>query len=268
MLKTRLLTALLLIPIIIVITLWAPVWLFALFTIIITLMAAWEWSILIGLRRRLLRGLYVIAVLLGVLLANRLSFMVLLIIANLIILWALCAIVSYQWYDQTLAWRKPVLKSLFGFFLLITFWHVLFALKTTDLFTVDSLLYVIIIVWAADTAAYFAGRIWGRHALIPKVSPKKTWEGLAGGLVFGLLVAIVGSYWLPIEIAFWQLWLSAFCVIIAAMIGDLMISLLKRLRGVKDTGHLLPGHGGILDRIDSLIASIVVYGLCLMLVQI
>ncbi len=116
------------------------------------------------------------------------------------------------------------------------------------------LLFALVITWAGDTAAYFVGRAMGKHPLAPHISPKKTWEGSVGSMVGSLLVAWVFSYWIRIPLGH----LVAMAVIgnVAGQMGDLLESAYKRSAGVKDSGGLLPGHGGVLDRIDALILCI------------
>ncbi len=125
------------------------------------------------------------------------------------------------------------------------------------------LLTALMIVWMADTGAYFAGRKFGRRKLSPRISPNKTVEGLAGGvfaaLLFGLLFAALAGA------AAGQLpWIALAIVltVLASVIGDLFESLLKRQAGVKDSSDLIPGHGGILDRIDSVLAALPVFAIC------
>lgn len=124
----------------------------------------------------------------------------------------------------------------------------------------EMLLFVLSLVWVADIGAYFSGRAFGRHKLAPAISPGKTWEGLLGGLIANLLwMLLVHRY-----SAGWGLSLWAFIAIGAAaslisVIGDLFVSVMKREAGVKDSGKLLPGHGGMLDRVDSIIAATPVY---------
>lgn len=129
------------------------------------------------------------------------------------------------------------------------------------------LLFLLVLIWTADSAAYFAGRAWGRHKLSPVVSPGKTWEG-AGGAMLGAVFA---------ALLLWQLALTplplsgliVLCVVTAFLSigGDLWESLLKRQAGLKDSGNLLPGHGGVLDRIDSLIAAAPVFAAGLYLLE-
>jgi phosphatidate cytidylyltransferase len=123
------------------------------------------------------------------------------------------------------------------------------------------LIWVFFLVWGADIGAYFAGRAFGKQKLAPQVSPGKTWEGAAGGFIFAMSVCSVGLVWLSDQ---WLLWLPILAaLIVVSVFGDLFESVLKRATGVKDSGSLLPGHGGVLDRIDSLLAVIPVFALIL-----
>jgi phosphatidate cytidylyltransferase len=124
------------------------------------------------------------------------------------------------------------------------------------------MLLVLVLVWIADTAAYFVGRAWGRRKLAPSISPGKTWEGAAGGLAGALAYAIIcatfvqGINWVPYLAA-------AALIAVLSIVGDLFESAAKRQAGAKDSGTLLPGHGGILDRIDSATAALPVAALLL-----
>ena len=119
----------------------------------------------------------------------------------------------------------------------------------------ELLLFVLLLIWAADTGAYIAGKSLGKTKLAPKISPKKTWEGVIGGMLLALLVLFVGFYLLHFSREQW-LPLAILTVIIVAfsVVGDLTESIFKRLTGKKDSGRILPGHGGILDRIDGVLA--------------
>ena len=121
------------------------------------------------------------------------------------------------------------------------------------------LLFAFVLVWAADIGAYFTGQGFGRNKLAPNVSPGKTWEGLFGGLAWSLVVAWVAGTWLfklPGAAAWLPFLLLSVAVVLLSIVGDLGESLIKRQAGVKDSGTLLPGHGGMLDRIDSLLAAL------------
>ncbi|MBE3549667.1 MAG: Phosphatidate cytidylyltransferase [Brockia lithotrophica] len=116
-------------------------------------------------------------------------------------------------------------------------------------------LFVAFVVWATDIGAFLAGRLFGRHKLLPNVSPKKTWEGSLGGFVLGVLVALLaaGGFRLPLSLG--QAFLLGGLLSFAGQIGDLIESAIKRAFQVKDSGHLLPGHGGFFDRFDSMIVA-------------
>lgn len=128
------------------------------------------------------------------------------------------------------------------------------------------LLVALAIAWSADTGAYLAGRAFGKHLLCPRVSPKKTVEGLIGGLVAAIVVGAAGAFWfLPLP---W--WLGAAVGLLggsAAVVGDLWESLVKRQLGVKDSGTLVKGHGGVLDRIDSVLFAVPTVTACVILIQ-
>jgi phosphatidate cytidylyltransferase len=130
------------------------------------------------------------------------------------------------------------------------------------------ILYVIALVACADIGAYFAGRAFGRHKMAPAVSPGKTLEGLAGGItavaLFALLISAIA---LPAAISPSAFLLLSMATALASVLGDLVESMVKRHRGVKDSGTLLPGHGGVLDRIDSLAAAIPVFAFGMVIVH-
>lgn len=111
------------------------------------------------------------------------------------------------------------------------------------------------LIWASDIGAYLAGKQWGKHKLIPKVSPGKSWEGVTGGVILAMIVATLGYYYfIPYSIYIW--FGLALSTVVISIFGDLFISILKRRCQLKDTGNIIPGHGGILDRLDSLIAAL------------
>ncbi len=112
-------------------------------------------------------------------------------------------------------------------------------------------------VWGFDTGAFFAGHFFGRHKLAPNISPGKTWEGVFGGLIFSVIAAILFTT-LPMGVPWYLAVLLGLLVGMAATLGDLAESLIKRQTGVKDSGEFFPGHGGILDRIDSLLFAVLV----------
>ena len=120
----------------------------------------------------------------------------------------------------------------------------------------DWLLFAVLVTFATDSGAYFTGRLLGRRPLAPNVSPGKTWEGSAGGFVFAVAAALVLGAIFDLSIALWQVGVVGATVGVASQWGDLLDSKLKRIAGVKDAGNLFPGHGGILDRLDSIVISV------------
>ena len=129
-----------------------------------------------------------------------------------------------------------------GFAVLVPAGLAMLALKPLEI------LLVLVLVWIADSAAYFVGRAWGRRKLAPSISPGKSWEGAVGGVVGAAAYAIICGYWMNQAMSFLA---AAVLLAIVSIVGDLFESAAKRQAGVKDSGTLLPGHGGILDRIDS-----------------
>lgn len=122
-----------------------------------------------------------------------------------------------------------------------------------------SMLYVALATFGCDTGAYFAGYFFGKHKLIERISPKKTIEGSIGGMAVGTILASVFAMVAGLEMPVYEIWLLAFVLTITSQFGDLTFSALKRHYGIKDFSNLLPGHGGVLDRIDSLIFNVIVY---------
>ena len=181
----------------------------------------------------------------------------------------------------TLWTRRPLVESLpatgiCSSALLLVAFPLSFALRFTAFLCLDDslLLFALLLTWAADTAAYFVGRWIGKHPLAPHISPKKTWEGAVGSLAGSLLVVFLFRAWITndymhgfggprIDFSVPHLLAMAFIGNIAGQMGDLLESAYKRSAGVKDSGDLLPGHGGVLDRIDALILCIPAVWYCL-----
>lgn len=148
-------------------------------------------------------------------------------------------------------------------YIFIGFFHLLLLRQLPEGFWL--VLYLFIVVWGTDTGAYFTGIILGKHKLAPLISPKKTWEGFAGGLLSGVLVAYIYSIYVPLA-AGKVLFYIAPLVSLAGQLGDLFESSLKRFAKIKDSGQIIPGHGGVLDRFDSTLwAAPVIYYLLIIL---
>lgn len=214
------------------------------------LAAAWEWSGFLALGGAIGRLSYVavIAALLvtvGWVLPREAAVEVVLRIG---LAWWFAALIWVFFYPTPIA--KPI-GWLCGALVMIPAYIALISLYTLQ---PAVLLFVLVIVWAADVGAYFAGKRFGRVKLAPNISPGKTWEGVIGGLSAVVVVLVLASvYWLHIDIAI----VVPFCLAVATLsiVGDLTVSMFKRNAGLKDSGTLFPGHGGVLDRIDSVAAA-------------
>lgn len=163
-------------------------------------------------------------------------------------------------------WKNsPMLKSMFGQLTIIPCFAALVALKSLSSPSMPfyggvMVLLVMLVVWAADTGAYFSGRSLGKHKLMPNVSPGKTLEGLLGGLLMTMIV-VVGIMYVSPEQELGLVVCVTLLTALASALGDLSESMFKRVAGLKDSGNILPGHGGILDRIDSLTAAFPIFTL-------
>lgn len=160
--------------------------------------------------------------------------------------------------------RNPILLALTGWILLLPTCLALFQLRAIDPLL---LLGFMATVWISDTAAYFTGRAWGKHKLAPRISPGKTWEGVAGALVAIAFYAVAWSYIAGVTAHGVFLVPLLLVLVLMGIIGDLFESLMKRHAGVKDSGTILPGHGGILDRIDALTSTLPIAALALLFLQ-
>lgn len=219
---------------------------------VFTVAAAWEWGGFIGheaTAARLAFTLCVAALItwLGMVIPFELPVLPVLYVALLWWCLALSLVLRYPLH-LPLIWRLPC-----GLLVLLPSWVAMLTLLRRPEGGPDLLLLALAVIWAADIGAYFVGRYFGQRRLAPKVSPGKTWEGVAGGLAATALVASAGAWLLGLPI------ISVGLISVASaglsIIGDLTVSIFKRSAGLKDSGTLFPGHGGVLDRIDSVAAA-------------
>ena len=230
------------------------------------LVGAWEWTRLMGMTKPVERIAYVAALgLVGVwIILNPSWNRPLVLVAVVFWAWVLVEQVLLKRLEDGFLVTYPG-KLLAGFLVLLPAWLVPLALRLMPQGAMPEgrwlVLYLMLVVWAADTGAYFAGHLWGRHKLAPLTSPGKTWEGVGGGLVVVLVLALLaGIYRWGIrgdELATWVA-ISLF-VGFVSVLGDLFESRMKRIAGAKDSGTLIPGHGGVLDRIDAFTAAAPVF---------
>jgi phosphatidate cytidylyltransferase len=246
-LKARVLTAVILAATLLTVVLWLPPLVTVLALTAAVLIGAWEWSAFLRVERPWLRGAYVA-----------------LVAAFLPLAWKISAdpagrdailLSALVWWTVALAWiafapRRvtPLAAALAGVLVLVPAWVAL--IRFLDLqHGTQWLLFALVLVWTADIGAFFFGRRYGRVRLAPAVSPGKTWEGVLGGTAASSLVAVLGSQWFGVPLVkFLPLCLAT---VAFSIVGDLTESLLKRYAGVKDSGTVFPGHGGVMDRIDS-----------------
>lgn len=250
MLKQRLLTAIILIPLVLLGLFQATLPAFYAVLLLALLALTVEWLQLIPLKKSGYQILFICCCGLG---AALIPYIFDYWLMGGCIIWILLGYFILHFPKSTAVWGKRGFVAFSGILLLP-----LFIQSQLALFKLDQgrylILYLLFLVWIADSAAYFAGKLLGRHKLIPLVSPGKTLEGLAGGLLFSLIIAIPGYYlFKPSAVFLW--FVFNLCMYFVTVMGDLLISMLKRRVNIKDTGRLFPGHGGILDRLDSLIAA-------------
>lgn len=228
---------------------------------LLILAGAWEWSGFLRLSSVGLRALYValVAGLLPVIWLVAESPEGREIVLAVAVVWWVIALVWIAFAPHRVT---SLLAGLAGLLALVPAWLALLRLRS-DL-GAQWMLFTFLLVIAADIGAFFAGRRFGRLRLAPAVSPGKTWEGVLGGIAGGAILAICGSVWFGVPAyAFVPLCLA---VVAFSIVGDLTESLLKRFAGLKDSGTLFPGHGGVMDRIDSVTgaAPVLLFGLTVM----
>jgi phosphatidate cytidylyltransferase len=281
MLKQRIITALILAPLALLAILFLPIEAFKYVVAGIMLLGAYEWANMSGITARVFKGWFTlfIALICGVLIylvdaeeiwvqgeLNSIYFTIL----NIAALWwvaSLFMIVAYPRYSDI--WKNSrSIRAAFGVLTLIPTWVALVTLRTS-LYEVDPfygaslLFYVLGIVWAADIGAFFVGVKFGKHKLRPNVSPGKTLEGLFGGVMasFAIIAFAAFHYHIDPSLIWLHIVIGGITVGVSAL-GDLNESMFKRCAGIKDSGKILPGHGGIMDRIDSLTAAFPVFAFC------
>lgn len=258
MLKQRLITALLLIPLVFAAVLALPTNWFSLLLALIILIGAWEWARLGGIEDKAQRLVFVVMV---ALLSGAIHWLGFTPLVDWVIMvaaawWTMALIVLLSGRLQVLSTTGLRPKVLAGGVLLLTAcWAALTRLHGGGESGPWLTMSLLLLIWVADSGAYFSGRLWGRTKLAPKISPGKTWEGVYGALGGAILCGLVLQSTLLPEASVVALVVLCLVTALVSVGGDLFESVLKRQRGTKDSGNLLPGHGGMLDRIDSLIAA-------------
>lgn len=290
MLVQRILTAVVLASLVILAIFQLPSIYFSLFLALVTLGGAWEWLSLTGVEKTSSRILFLFALILPMLGVTYWTLFLELLSESLewpelkdysdalewlvippVLFWLLSMILIRHSAPQLLVMEfKPRTQALIGWMVLLAAW--MFLGKLRSYYGSFMVLYFLILIWLADISAYFVGKKWGKDKLAPEISPGKTLQGMYGALV-SAVVSSVGFYfcgklvaedtgapqddslWFLDELVSVDIAFLSILTVLLSIYGDLFFSLVKRRKGVKDSGKLLPGHGGILDRIDSIVAA-------------
>lgn len=285
MLKQRIITALMLLPVVFLLLFSASLDFFAAAVIVIVYLMALEWAKLSGINKPINGTFFALAISLlnlsiwyfseNLLVWPSLSWphhikmdlpLVFLFGAILFIIIAIMIVISFSKNNRW--WQSLFFKCLLGFALLPPFFISFISIRNVGygggnyIYGGSLLLFMLMLIWAADTGAFITGKLFGKHKLT-KVSPNKTWEGVIGGLCLSVLIGWIGISVLELKVDNSLYYLLVILLLaIVSVFGDLFESALKRVANIKDSGNLLPGHGGLLDRLDSTITVAPLFFLC------
>ncbi|MBL1275445.1 MAG: phosphatidate cytidylyltransferase [Ectothiorhodospiraceae bacterium] len=264
MLKQRLLTAAILVPLVVWGILRLPTEYLALVLALFIVQGAWEWSALMKMTSSVKRGMFTFIVAAGlavswyVLRDEAMNWLALPVLS--LFWWVLAIALVVQYPNATSRWSSSIAQFLIGLVVLIPTWVAVIGLHDSNAQGPLLVMYLLSLIWVADSGAYFGGRAWGKRKLAPAVSPGKSWEGVASGAVLSVVYAVGAAQVLELPGNQWVLFVVLSLVtVLFSVLGDLTESMFKRHAGIKDSGTLLPGHGGVLDRIDSITAAAPVF---------
>ncbi len=274
--KQRIITALILAPLVILGIFKLPLIGFIIALTAITLLGFWEWTQFTESNSRIaalvpavvVTGLSFLFILPDAASLNQLATPHYTVLALGFAWWIIASGMAITYPKTTNLWQNSkALRHVFGFLTLIPFLWSVIILRASDI-SVDPyhgaklVLYVCFLVWAADSGAYFAGKSMGKRKMAPHVSPNKTIEGLIGGIIAALIVGWLFAGWFDIQFTSpIHMVIITLITVVISVLGDLVESMFKRVSGIKDSSNIIPGHGGILDRIDSLTAAFPVFAL-------
>lgn len=246
---------------------------FDMFIGLIVVLGAWEWANMAGLTKPLQRIVYATGAA-GIMLVSHFiqqQFDIYqLILAAGVAFWCVAFFFITQYPKMSNVWGSVPARIVIGALILLPMWVGFIELKGIR-WSSSFIIFVLFIIWGADTGAYFAGRAFGKRKLAPHVSPGKSWAGVYGGIATTLVLAAGFGYYLESEnyipllgISWAKLFIITFITTAVSVSGDLVESMFKRHCGIKDSSNLLPGHGGIMDRIDSMASAIPVFAFLLL----
>ncbi|CAH1535117.1 CDP-diglyceride synthetase [Vibrio rotiferianus] len=274
--KQRIITALILAPLVILGIFKLPLIGFIIALTAVTLLGFWEWTQFTESNSRIaalipatvVTGLSFLFISPDVTSLNQLAAPHYAVLALGFAWWIIASGMAITYPKTTNLWQgSKALRHVFGFLTLIPFLWSVIILRASDI-SVDPyhgaklVLYVCFLVWAADSGAYFAGKSMGKRKMAPHVSPNKTIEGLIGGIIAALIVGWLFAGWFDIQFTSpLHMVIITLITVVISVLGDLVESMFKRVSGIKDSSNIIPGHGGILDRIDSLTAAFPVFAL-------
>lgn len=255
MLKQRIVTALILLPLILGAIFYLSTPWFAFAIAIPVALGAWEWANIMGIENSGERMPYVGGILVALLVVYWLDLNLVLFLGC--IWWAAAVWLVKSYPQEVERWHERRKLGFIGALVLVPAWWSLVLIQGQE----EGhwwLLYVMLLVWGADTGAYFVGRKYGKNKLAPAVSPGKTREGMWGGLGLTAVIALIVAFSTPAsdQVGLIPFLIISLVAVVGSVYGDLAESMFKRQRGIKDSSQLLPGHGGILDRIDSITAAV------------
>jgi phosphatidate cytidylyltransferase len=258
MLKQRLLTAIILIPLMI--------WLLSLSSIIFAsvlsiflILGAWEWAGLCAWQAWKTRFVYatLACLMLPIVYTFRQQPAMMAILFFVCLWWLLAGLWLWR-YQQgyKMIFTSPFIKAVLGLIILLSTFFALLHLHEHERYGGQWVMFLFVLIWTADSGAYFMGKRWGKTKLADKISPGKTWEGVLGALLMSSIVSLSYALFKSMSLMTLLLFmLLCLLTVIVSILGDLLESVLKRQAGIKDSSQILPGHGGILDRIDSLTSA-------------
>ncbi len=267
MFKLRLLSTLLLLPLVIAGILFLPNVYVAIGSGVVFMVAAWEWLHMTVMKTSKIRFVLLLSLIVVAFSLLFVGFSQIWLYYLALLCW-IGGFIGVCFYPRgTILWHDFFILPFVGLLMFVPSWLAFNSLHAQLPYGPEMVLLGCALIWGSDIGAYCCGKLWGKTKLAPHVSPGKTWAGFYGALGTGCLVMLGFYWWLEPSFTIIQALVLAVVTVIFAVIGDLVESMLKRIYGFKDSGNIIPGHGGAYDRIDSMLAAFPVYFLGLQILQ-